>query len=91
MQDEYFNRKIKAARALLLWKQEDLAVKSNVSIATIRKLEQAESLADINVNTSTLSLLKYALEANGITFIEPKLDDKNNVISHGGIILAQPA
>lgn len=60
------SRQIKAARALLDWSQEDLAEATNLSIATIRKLE----LGYISPRSSTTDVLRQALEGAGIEFTD---------------------
>lgn len=60
-------RQIKAARALLDWSQEDLALAAQLSIATIRKLE----LGYISPRLSTTSVIRRAIETAGLEFIDP--------------------
>lgn len=59
-------RQIKAARALLDWSQDDLATATNLSIATVRKLE----LGYISPRNSTLTVLRNSLEEAGIEFTD---------------------
>lgn len=59
-------RQIKAARALLDWSQEDLAMAANLSIATIRKLE----LGGISPRSSTTNVLRASFEEAGVEFID---------------------
>lgn len=59
-------RQIKAARALLDWSQEDLALATSLSVATIRKLE----LGYISPRSSTVSVLRRTFEEAGIEFLE---------------------
>ncbi|MGE3897218.1 MAG: multiprotein-bridging factor 1 family protein [Variibacter sp.] len=59
---------IRAARALLAWRQEDLAKASKVGLATIQRIEQAGGIAMANV--STLLRLQEALEKAGIRFLD---------------------
>jgi hypothetical protein len=59
---------IRAARALLAWRQEDLSKASNVGLATIQRIEQAGGIAMANM--STLLRLQQALENAGIHFID---------------------
>ena len=56
---------IKAARALLAWSQEDLAVRSSVSLPTVRRLEARSKL---RVSDAIRLKVKSALEAAGIEF-----------------------
>ena len=58
---------IRAARALLRWTAEDLAQKSTVGVATIRRFELHDGLTQ--GNASTLNNLKRTLEEVGIEFI----------------------
>jgi transcriptional regulator with XRE-family HTH domain len=57
---------IKAARALLGWRQEDLAQKSGLSLAAINKLERDL----VSPRKFTLDLLQQAFERDGIEFTE---------------------
>jgi DNA-binding transcriptional regulator YiaG len=59
-------QQIKAARALLGWKQEHLARIAGVSIATVRRLEAKPG--DLGGYASTGKKLVDALEAAGIEF-----------------------
>ncbi len=60
-------RQIKAARALLDWSQEKLAAATQLSVATIRKLE----LGYISPRHSTTQVIRQALEDAGLEFFEP--------------------
>ena len=56
----------RAARGLLDWNQQDLAREAGVGVVTIRQLE-----AGINQpRRATLVVIRHALEAAGIEFIE---------------------
>lgn len=59
---------VKAARALLRWSQNDLAVASGVSVPTIKRLEAQIGL--IGGRTETSVAICSALQAAGIQFIE---------------------
>jgi len=59
---------IRAARALLGWRQEDLSKRSGVGTATIRRIEKADSNRTGYV--STLSRIQAALETAGVLFID---------------------
>lgn len=59
---------IRAARALLAWRQQDLATKSKVGLATIQRMEQGEGILQGHV--STVVRLRNALEKAGVSFIE---------------------
>jgi transcriptional regulator with XRE-family HTH domain len=58
---------LRAARALLKMDQKSLAELSNVSIATIKRLEP--NVGPISANKVTIEALRRALEAAGIEFI----------------------
>jgi DNA-binding XRE family transcriptional regulator len=60
-------RQIKAARALLAWSQEQLAVAADVSIPTIKRLEAREGL--LGGRDETGAKIQMALETAGIVFI----------------------
>jgi transcriptional regulator with XRE-family HTH domain len=59
---------IRAARALLRWRAEDLAQKSSVGVATIRRAELAEH--DTSLTAPNILAIRRALEAAGIEFID---------------------
>jgi len=59
---------IRAARALLGWRQEDLAKASGVGTATIQRMEKSKR--PITGYVSTLVRLQEAFEAAGILFID---------------------
>jgi transcriptional regulator with XRE-family HTH domain len=59
---------IRAARALLAWRQEDLAKASKTGLATIARIEQMEGPAQGHV--ATIMRIQNALERAGIGFIE---------------------
>jgi transcriptional regulator with XRE-family HTH domain len=61
-------KQLKAARALLAWSQEQLAVAADVSIPTIKRLEAQEGLLGGRNETGTK--IRLALEAAGIEFID---------------------
>jgi predicted transcriptional regulator len=60
-------RQIKAARALLDWSQDDLALNSGVSAPTVKRLEAAEG--DIGGRAKTAEALVAALHKAGIEFL----------------------
>jgi predicted transcriptional regulator len=60
-------RQIKAGRALLDWSQDDLASASQLSVATIRKLE----IGHISPRGKTTRELRRSFEDAGLEFIEP--------------------
>ncbi len=55
----------RAARALLNWNQDDLAVRANVSAVTVRNFENDRSTPQ----RATLEVMSRALETAGIEFI----------------------
>lgn len=57
---------IRAARALLRWSSSDLADKSGVGSATIKRMEVMEGVPKGNIKT--LMALKAALESGGVVF-----------------------
>jgi transcriptional regulator with XRE-family HTH domain len=59
---------IRAARALLGWRQEDLSKASGVGTATIYRLEKSQE--NIVGYASTLARIQAALEQAGIEFID---------------------
>ncbi len=61
-------RQIKAARALVAWSQEELAVASGVSLATVKRLESQDG--EVGGRAETGERLRSALEAAGIIFVE---------------------
>jgi transcriptional regulator with XRE-family HTH domain len=59
---------IRAARSLLRWSAEDLARRSLLSVATIRRAELAE--AETAMTAANDSAVRRALEAAGVEFID---------------------
>jgi transcriptional regulator with XRE-family HTH domain len=59
---------LRAARALLGWRQEDLAKASGIALATVARIEQGKGV--VQGNFSTIVKLQRALEREGITFID---------------------
>jgi transcriptional regulator with XRE-family HTH domain len=59
---------IRAARALLGWRQEDLSKAAGIGTATVRRIESVNSSATSYV--STLSRIQASLEAAGVLFID---------------------
>lgn len=62
---------IRAARALLGWRQEDLAKTCKIGLATIARIERQEGPAQ--GHTSTIIRMQEALERAGIRFTEDEL------------------
>jgi transcriptional regulator with XRE-family HTH domain len=59
---------IRAARALLGWRQEDLSKASGVGTATVRRIESVNSNATTYV--STVYRIQAAFETAGVLFID---------------------
>ncbi len=59
---------IRAARAMLSWRQEDLAKAAKTGLATIARIEQQDGPAQGHV--ATMIRIQGALERAGIRFIE---------------------
>jgi transcriptional regulator with XRE-family HTH domain len=59
---------IRAARALLGWRQQDLAKAAKIGLATIARIEQGEGPAQGHV--STIIAIQHALERAGVRFFE---------------------
>ena len=60
------SKQIKAARALLGWKGQDLADRSGVGVTTLRRYETQEGIP--NSNASVIKAIKDCLEEAGIVF-----------------------
>jgi len=60
-------RQVRAARALLNWKQEMLAEKALVALTALKRLESERGLP---VHESTRDQVRRALEAAGVLFVE---------------------
>lgn len=60
-------RQIRAARALLNWKQDMLAEKALVALTALKRLE---SERDLGVHESTRDQVRRALESAGVVFID---------------------
>jgi predicted transcriptional regulator len=67
-------RQLRAARVLVGLEQIELAKRARVAIGTIRRMESFDG--EIGARTSTLSLVKKALEKTGIEFLD---DDQPGV------------
>ena len=59
---------LRAARALLGWRQEDVARAAKISVATIRRIESQEGVPTGYV--STLLKIQASFEQAGIQFID---------------------
>jgi transcriptional regulator with XRE-family HTH domain len=73
---------IRAARALINWSARELAIKSGVGVATVRRMELAEGIP--SSNAQNLELVKRALELLGVEFIGTPED-------RPGVRLSSPA
>ena len=67
------SRQIKAARALLSWKGQDLADKSGVGVAPLRRYEAQDGIP--NANKFVIKAIKTCLEEAGIIFSGDPLTD----------------
>jgi predicted transcriptional regulator len=61
-------RQIKAARALLAWSQDELAIAAAVSVPTIKRLEAQDG--PLRGRTGTGTKIRTALERAGVEFID---------------------
>jgi transcriptional regulator with XRE-family HTH domain len=59
---------IRAARALLRWSAEDLARRSALSVATIRRAELTEAVTSMTAANDLA--VRHAFEAAGVQFID---------------------
>jgi ribosome-binding protein aMBF1 (putative translation factor) len=59
---------IRAARALLRWSAEDLAKRSAVGVATIRRAEVSEDKTSLTIPNN--SAIRTSLEIAGVEFID---------------------
>ena len=62
-------QQVRAARALLGWKQEDLAKKAKIGLATIQRLERGSG--PLMAQVSTAVKIEACLKDAGVCFIEP--------------------
>jgi transcriptional regulator with XRE-family HTH domain len=60
---------IRAARGLLGWRQVDLAEKSGIGLATLRRLEQSPDGRPVMAHVSTVMRILECLEKSGIVFV----------------------
>ncbi|WP_036055056.1 helix-turn-helix transcriptional regulator [Bradyrhizobium sp. URHD0069] len=60
-------RQVKAARALLGWSQEELAVAAEVSLPTIKRLEADDG--PLGGRSETADKIRKALQSAGVEFI----------------------
>src|SRR5262245_40315929 len=64
----FYAEQIRAARALLNWSQAEMAQRSGVSPATVKRVESADG--PVHGTTDTVWRMKGALEDAGILFID---------------------
>ena len=57
---------LRAGRALLGWRQEDLAAKAGVGLATVQRVERSHGI--VGGNAKTIWKLQTTLEAAGVQF-----------------------
>ena len=78
-------RQVRAARALLNWKQEMLAERALVALTALKRLESERGLS---VHESTRDQVRRALETAGVLFID---SDRGRGVMLLNEIPAQPA
>ena len=66
------SEQMRAARALLGWKQEDLAKKAKVGLATVQRLERGSG--PLMAHVSTALKVEGAFVRAGMVFVEPSAD-----------------
>lgn len=59
---------IRAARALLRWRAEDLATASKVGVATVRRAEGEDG--PVGMTAANVAAVRGALESAGVIFVE---------------------
>ena len=67
-----YSAQIRAARALLDWKQSELAKAAKIGLATIQRLEKGHGL--VNGHVSTVVQIQAALEKAGVRFLSQDED-----------------
>ena len=73
---------MRAARALIGWRMEDLAERAGVSLASIKNIERGAT----DPRASTLRAIQAALEDGGVVFV----DDGDTRPAGRGVRFAQP-
>ena len=66
---------IRAARALIVWKQTDLASASGISEMSIKNIERGAT----DPRASTLLAIQMALEGAGVLFVDPGVTREGGV------------
>ncbi len=59
---------VRAAKALLRWSGEELAIRSGISLSTIRRVEGCDGIPEAQ-NIKTIMAIKKALEDAGVEFV----------------------
>jgi ribosome-binding protein aMBF1 (putative translation factor) len=59
---------MRAARALIRWSAEDLAIAASVGVATVRRAEVEDAVPSTTV--ANLNAIRIALESAGVEFID---------------------
>lgn len=59
---------LRAARALVKWRAEDLANHAKVGVATVRRAEGADG--PVKMTAANEAAIRYALERAGVIFID---------------------
>jgi len=67
-----YSPQLRAARALLGWRQEDLAREAGVGLATLQRIEKGEG--PVSGNATTIWKLQAALEETGVRFLQKGAD-----------------
>lgn len=70
-------QQITAARSFIEWTQEDLALKANLPLSTIQKIERGVSE---NPRASTIDAIRAAFEKHGIEFIEGGVRERQDTV-----------
>jgi hypothetical protein len=76
---------VRAARALLRWRAQDLANASGVGVATIRRMEVLDGVPSGQIRS--LAAIQSALEAAGVEFVGTP-DDRPGVRLKGLVLQA---
>lgn len=79
---------IRAARALLGWRQDQLAIASDVGLATIARIEQGEGTVQGHV--STIVKIQTTLEQAGIRFTGDGLRHAGVEVALDALLIAPP-